>query len=103
VGHSEKPSLAIAASHSVLIGMPLAVGELRGGVTGALADFPCMTCKGGRPALLLVLAVPLLPPPPPWQEDKPLSHGMRDVPSLAPGHEDVGLTDGDGETSICCC
>ncbi len=105
LGVGGTPSFAIASQSGFTAGrVPLVVGELRGGVTGALEEFPyCITCNGGRPALLLVLVVPLPPPPPPAPaaaEDKPLSHGMSDVPSPAPGYEDAGLTDGDGETSI---
>jgi hypothetical protein len=89
--------------------MPRAVGELRGGVTGALPpEMPleelfmlwwlqptCMVVwKGGKLAavllltdLLAIVAVPaqlLLPAAPPAPgpaeaEDKPLSHGMSDV------------------------
>ena len=82
VVHSGRPSLPIA-SQSGFTGMPLAVGELKGGVTGALEEPPCIACKGGRPVLLLVLAVPLPPPPP--ADDNPFNQGIRDVPSLAPG------------------
>lgn len=83
------------ASQSGLTGIPRAVGELRGGVTGALDVPPCITCKGGRPVLLLVLAVPL-----PFPDDRPFNHGISDVPSLAPGYELVGLADGEVHTSI---
>jgi len=87
------------ASQSGFTGMPFAVGELKGGVTGAQEEVPAWTkCKVGKPALLLVLAVPL-----PLPEDKPFNHGMREVPSLAPGYEDVGLTNAGVVHTSCIC
>jgi hypothetical protein len=50
------------------------VGELSGGVTGALHEPPR---SGARPALELVLALPLPP-----VDDNPFSHGMSEAPSL---------------------
>lgn len=66
---------------------------------GALDVPPCITCKGGSPPWLLqVLAVPL--PPPPFPDERPFNHGINDVPSLAPGYEEVGLVDGEVHPSM---
>lgn len=67
------------------------MGELNGGVTGALEEPPPgMVCNGGKtPVLLVVLAVPL--------EPNPFNHGMSDVPS---GYELAGLTSDAGDVHI---
>lgn len=96
---------------SVQSGLPYGIlGELSGGVTGALQVPPLMICKGGKPAFLEEGA-PLIPPVAvdatvTQEEDKPLSQGIKDKPSPAPPpggpyDEDAGLTVDDTQQSPC--